>query len=538
MIHIELYKNFSEYNKVNKSIYMVVEVEGILRQGTSISSPIIQFEFPKEYYENIFLVDDDDNFVTDNDDISIIMTGGYKHYPEFNYAYIREFNRYYFVSDVSVIRDRLWQVEMKVDVLMSFKDTLLNQTAFIDRNEFNYDITLVDDELTTKSDVEVEEIFSDNDPDIERFSYTNENYILVSNGSIPNTTYETFQVRNSYGNTPNHYMFGLSHYIGTNRFANNVTGDGLSVYCQATNWENAHLMFKSSQVIGAEYDQCGIIGFYVYPFKTYDELDDKLSLGARTGSGSGSFNNLYTGNDNSAYLIYAPYRQTHIARFTYNVDNPTFVDYSLNKYSIWLPFHRFININGVDLINRTVEVNYITNLRTGQATVYVTSVKQTEDEGTIYYDYRLVYSGTCTVGLSIPVTNTNGNERERSMIFTGITSALMSIATGNMLPVGVGVGKFMNELATPMTYETNNNEITDGAVKPLLSYLKVVKTKYNEPDNYAKYYGRPKKVTDLISNYTGFTKISNIHLEQFDTALSTELTQLEQLCLSGIILGD
>lgn len=42
----------------------------------------------------------------------------------FNYAYISEFGRYYFIDDMISVRTGLWKISMKVDVLESFKNNI------------------------------------------------------------------------------------------------------------------------------------------------------------------------------------------------------------------------------------------------------------------------------------------------------------------------------------------------------------------------------------------------------------------------------
>lgn len=50
----------------------------------------------------------------------------------YNYAFITEFNRYYFITDIKSIRNGIWEVSFLCDVLMSFKDDILDSYAVID----------------------------------------------------------------------------------------------------------------------------------------------------------------------------------------------------------------------------------------------------------------------------------------------------------------------------------------------------------------------------------------------------------------------
>ena len=41
--------------------------------------------------------------------------------PTWNYCYISSFNRYYFIREITSVNNRLWQIDMTVDVLMTYK---------------------------------------------------------------------------------------------------------------------------------------------------------------------------------------------------------------------------------------------------------------------------------------------------------------------------------------------------------------------------------------------------------------------------------
>ena len=102
-MQIEFYKNSSEKNKVGKSISNKLTLSGNLRDECSITSPSI-------LVESTSLVD-------------------------YNYCYIPEFKRYYFISDIVSVRNNLWRVSLKCDVLESFKSDILKLSCIVDKQQ-------------------------------------------------------------------------------------------------------------------------------------------------------------------------------------------------------------------------------------------------------------------------------------------------------------------------------------------------------------------------------------------------------------------
>lgn len=54
---------------------------------------------------------------------------------EYNYMYISEFNRYYFIDDITNVSANRWIITASVDVLFSFLSDILATTAIIDKSE-------------------------------------------------------------------------------------------------------------------------------------------------------------------------------------------------------------------------------------------------------------------------------------------------------------------------------------------------------------------------------------------------------------------
>lgn len=153
---LTLYNNHSENNKLNKTIVKIVELEGYLREQTSLVNPQIMIEFHPEQFGDNYVKDDDQVYVIHNG-VKITWDSFINNYVlSANYVYIPDFNRYYFINDITSVRQNLWRLSLHVDVLMSYKKEIQNNYAFVSRNEFDYDPDIYDRELPTKQDVLVD----------------------------------------------------------------------------------------------------------------------------------------------------------------------------------------------------------------------------------------------------------------------------------------------------------------------------------------------------------------------------------------------
>lgn len=111
---IDLLNNMSEVNAINKNVDLLASLTGTLREESSIIDPVITMQ-----------------------GIESCLTTA-------NYAYIPEFGRYYFINNIEAVKNGLWRVSMHVDVLYSFAEEILTNSAIIERNENEYDLKLND----------------------------------------------------------------------------------------------------------------------------------------------------------------------------------------------------------------------------------------------------------------------------------------------------------------------------------------------------------------------------------------------------------
>ena len=102
MIKIKTYIYNGKPNEVNKTLQENAEYTGVLNATFNVLTPVVRFR------------------------TSTPVT--------FNYVYIESLNRYYFVSEKQQDGD-ICTVRLRVDVLFTYKDIILNSTATLTKSE-------------------------------------------------------------------------------------------------------------------------------------------------------------------------------------------------------------------------------------------------------------------------------------------------------------------------------------------------------------------------------------------------------------------
>ena len=99
-MNILLYKTTNANNDLNKTITDKVELVGALRDASSIITPSILIQCNPIGY---------------------------------NYAYIPRFGRYYYIKNITSFVKGAFIIDLKCDVLMSFKEEILNMSGIVSR---------------------------------------------------------------------------------------------------------------------------------------------------------------------------------------------------------------------------------------------------------------------------------------------------------------------------------------------------------------------------------------------------------------------
>lgn len=102
-MQITLYVNNSDKKQIGKTLSDNLVITGTLRDESSITEPniLIELENPSIY----------------------------------NYVYIPQFKRYYFIDDIISVRNNIWLLKLSVDVLESFKSDILDLDVILRNTE-------------------------------------------------------------------------------------------------------------------------------------------------------------------------------------------------------------------------------------------------------------------------------------------------------------------------------------------------------------------------------------------------------------------
>lgn len=124
-ISIQLYVNNSEDYALNKSLSGQQNFTNcIIKENCSVIDPTI--------------------VITTNIDLT-----------QYNYMYIPDFHRYYFIKQISIFPNGMYHILAHVDVLYTYRHSILGCNAIVSRNESKYNRYLDDPEfkILNSSDV-------------------------------------------------------------------------------------------------------------------------------------------------------------------------------------------------------------------------------------------------------------------------------------------------------------------------------------------------------------------------------------------------
>jgi len=546
-VAVNFYNNTSENIIVDKSDYLKNRIYYFctLKQKTSVMNPVLQI------------------FTANQEILSK------------NYCYIPRFNRYYFINNVSSVRDNLWEFELSCDVLMSFKEILFEQECLIGRNEFEFDDMIVDDNVFSKKSI-VPIIYQSKSYDINdrigsfisKFKIGGENYSWVWQPHIDENLYISVCVTSfNLGSDDVLGDLGTPTISGTTTvyFMDNKNfGLFNQKICVPTFFDSAGALFRDlSQSLTAEFvspfnvlkaDKYFSTLLETNPFALLDESEDVLVADIA----------LNTADVNRVKAAMVT-RQSRL-RFYSELDIPKIdIFYKKEPYTNYMINIPFVGI--VPILSQRFEQGfkylvYDVDLPTGDCVV---SLSKNEPD---YYE-PIAFSPELWYGniyIKIPIGSTSANEMHRNVALTAgnliskygnsirdikegystRTPKRKKISKKGMRKIESAVKDIEEDtfsasldLMAGMNCVVSSEGLPQSGLmlKSLnVPFVMAYKCDIFYPDGYNHYYGKPLMQRRVLKYIHGFTKISSVHLNNFFNATQDELNEIEDLLYNGIIL--
>lgn len=452
-------------------------------------------------------------------------------FPAWNYAYIPAFNRYYFIAEITSVRTGLWRISFRVDVLMSYKETIGETYAMVDRNEHSYDPYLFDDLYPPRYNKEVSEYTVFNVAGFTPTIRFKTDVDLVETPHIAVTSINTQRQNvNEDSASPD------PAYLPAIKGNNFVNGLRLMTYAL----DSTDLSALTRDLITNSSHASYILSVIAFPY----ELDS---------SGSLDLMNLYVGNDTVKTAGNTPIKVQSLKNpfISYAVLNDFMMDASedfldFEPYKVrelYVPFCGWYKIPYEVCAGHEILVYYSIDQIMGAATAYV-------------YDktaHRLLWSSPCQLGTKLPVNTTNALENKKTedsnnlnliMSLVGSAASIgIGAATSNPIAVAGGVLAGANGIAS---YIDKANHIIDRAQataanattamsSPQKCRMRVTRFYSSEYDEaFAHQFGKPLRRVRRLSSLTGHTVVSSIHLE-IAGAYPAEVNAIESILKEGFI---
>lgn len=230
------------------------------------------------------------------------------------------------------------------------------------------------------------------------------------------------------------------------------------------------------------------------------------------------------------------------------------LDYK-SKIQIYLPYIGYEYLDTAEVMGKTIGIKYNISLIDGSCVAL------------IYVDDNLKYqfNGNCATNLPISQVNmTEVTQKALSLGASVITAGATSEASLNALTAGNATAN----IGTPEAQQFASSQINKGnqlanktgdSIQNAMSnvggnvrrcsnlsgnlgmlssqtpYLIISRPRLCMPDNYGHYHGYPSNITRKLGDLSGYTVVSNIHLDGLD-ATSSEIEELESILKSGIII--
>ena len=420
--------------------------------------------------------------LTNIDNPNLILAGAKENNYKYNYAYVKEWDRFYHIKTSDLRHEDIYTARLELDDLATFKDDILNTSAYIVYASTGFNRWIRDDRVPLIiKDSEILTAYSN--PIVGGAS--------LFDASSNETVILSCQSKGSYPGGG-----GLTHWIMSESDISRITG---CVYDAQGIWDSLQKQFGDAMgaivsVIRLPINANAITseGPYIFYLSDYQPVD---AQGNPYSFKIVSNSHISASGDVSLPVSYTDFRFTE--------------PYTQCKIS--LPFIGVTDISISDFAP-TGQVNYKIDIDvlTGSIiyTLYNTGLARPVAS----------FSGQC--GNNIPIVSSQ-IQNAASIVsgFVGGAASLgMSLLSGNPIPAVVGgIGSIANAFYASNqktnsvigSYSGGRSEFANTAVRLISQKFQTA----NEPSNLTDFEGRPVCKVDALTNYTGFVKTQGFSID-------------------------
>ena len=511
-ITIKLYINTTENNRVDKSSYL-----SDLTAKTVTGS----FRTPVDIFNPTILID-----------LSITEA------TKYNYMYIADFKRYYFITGVVLKSGStysaqessgLFEISGHVDVLYSYKTKITANEAWISRQAGNLTPEIVDRMMPfwnsvarTYLDFSLDPFKCEYDPNDADTLYKNNVVFVISN----NVT----EMAGTY--TP---LTGITPFVQPNPYMTTLSMTR-TAYCM--NYGRAQALLSTlntrqfaSSVLKELFGQTAeaIVSIMIFPFDIKNHggvsgtlqdiyvVDNKIQDGSTPPTVMQGYD--IKRNFNAVFDLGTVDLQSY--------ENGDFRDFEpYTTYEIYLPYVGFVSLDSSDLAGETIGIKYTVDILTGdcQAAVY------------LYNDAnkRIIKTAAGKMGIECPITNSNATEIARNGILA-TANGVKSVLSGEH-PASAFIQAGLDIALNPYKQTGGLPQSGISMWMPSKATLIMSRMTAENPEDMETQMGYACQTKRTLSTLSGYTEVETIHLENMDPATSTEINEIEQLLKSGVIL--
>lgn len=419
---------------------------------------------------------------------SIIMEFG-NTAPAYNYAYITEFGRYYWVTEITSIGGGLWRVSLSVDVLASYKSSIGAASKYILRSASMSDGTIVDMKYPTRTGYtyNTDDVTSGLSPGLDGGNY------IVGVVSPGDANLGSLNVWNLDASE----FKALRNLLSPSSYYNNITDVDLQNIA-------IDIVNPMQYISFVKY----------YPMQIVQGSVDTMELGPLTMLAHKLANPVISANNLTLNLSAHP---EAASRGSYLNCEPF-----TQRFISWLPVG-MVHVPGLLAGLASINVSYKLDVISGIGDFTISDPAN---------DDRILYRTSFSVGADIPIAQiTTGNPLKLVTGAFNLVGTAASAATGNLGGAVTSGVSAISDFISSMVPEVqamkpgSGSLMEDGKIRLIECFANIV-------DESNAEFGRPLCKVEQISNLSGYVLCADGEIPA-SGAMESELAEIESYMTGG-----